>query len=491
MKTDFASIDALSRQLDLSADKRKQLLAQVQEYTEQYLTHQEESPVYQVTEGRAAGLLEQPIEEDGSSFSALLQQLEAYVDQDGLNATSGRHLAYIPAGGLYTGAIGDFLAAATNRYAGVFFANPGAVRMENMLIRWMRDMVGFPEQTAGNLASGGSIASLTALVTARDAHRLRGRDFERTVVYLTEQTHHAIHKALRIAGLGEAIHRVIPMDEHFRMQPDALEKQLQADREQGLYPWLLVGSAGTTDAGAIDPLSTLGDVAKAYGLWFHVDGAYGGFFLLAPTGQERIQGVAKADSVVMDPHKGLFLPYGIGAVLVKDGDQLYRSHYYTANYMQDSLSADEEVSPSEVSPELTKHFRGLRMWLSLQLFGVRPFRAALEEKIQLARYFYDTLVQQPGYEVGLPPALSIVLFRYRPPEGWDADAFNQALIQRVQQGGAVFMSSTSIDGHFYLRAAILSFRTHKEEVDLALRTLDQEVHALLTKATDLATQKDA
>lgn len=479
MNSSLEALEKRSKELDLSASQRKHLLDRVAEYTEEYLDKQADLPAYQNKEARAAGITNEPLSEEGDDIQHLLHQLKTYVDEDGLNATSGKHLAYIPAGGLYSGAIGDFLAAVTNRYAGVFFANPGAVRIENMLIRWMRDMVDFPRSTAGNLASGGSIASLTALVTARDAHKLKGRDFDRTVVYLTAQTHHAIHKALRIAGLGEIIHRVIPMDKYFQMQTQELEKQIAHDKGNGLYPWLVVASAGTTDVGAIDPLATIGDLAKANGLWFHVDAAYGGFFLLSQTGKGRIQGVDKADSVVMDPHKGLFLPYGIGAVLVKDGDQLYRSHYYTADYMQDSLNANEEVSPSEVSPELTKHFRGLRMWLSLKLFGVKPFRAALEEKIQLANYFYDALKHKGGYELGPTPALSVVLFRYLPENGQDPDNFNKTLIQRIQEGGQVFMSSTRVDGSFFLRVAILSFRTHKKEIDLALDTLDSEVNSLL------------
>lgn len=477
MTKDLDTLSKKAKQLELSPESRGELMQQVQAYAGAYLDEQASLPMYQHTPNRAAGLLNHQIQENGASMEHLLSLLETYVDKDGLNATGGKHMAYIPAGGLFTGAIGDFLGAVTNRYAGVFFANPGAVRMENMLIRWMRDLVGFPETTAGHLASGGSIASLSAIVSARDAKGLRGRDFERTVVYLTDQTHHAIHKALRIAGLTEAIIREVPMDTEFRMQTTDLEYQIEADQKAGLLPWLIVGSAGTTDAGAIDPLIEIGGAAKKHDLWFHVDAAYGGFFLLSETGKARIQGVDLADSIVMDPHKGLFLPYGIGAVLVKEGDRLNKSHYYSANYMQDSVEANEEVSPSEVSPELTKHFRGLRMWLSLQYFGLEPFRAALEEKIQLAQYFYKALQSRPGFELGPEPALSVVLFRFMPNNA-EANTFNQRLIQKLQSGGQVFMSSTKVQEHFYLRVAILSFRTHKQEVDEALTALDQAVATL-------------
>ncbi len=477
MRKDLDTLSKIAKQLELSSERREEMMRQAQTYAGAYLDEQASFPMYQHTPNRAAGLLNYQIRENGATMEHLLSILDTYVDKDGLNATGGKHMAYIPAGGLFTGAVGDFLGAVTNRYAGVFFANPGAVRMENMLIRWMRDMVGFPETAGGHLASGGSIASLSAIVTARDTKGLKGRDFERTVVYLTDQTHHAIHKALRIAGLTEAIIREVPMDQEFRMQTVDLESQIEADQNRGLLPWLIVGSAGTTDAGAIDPLIEIGKVANKYHLWFHVDAAYGGFFLLSETGKASIQGVDQADSIVMDPHKGLFLPYGIGAVLVKEGDQLNRSHYYSANYMQDSVEANEEVSPSEVSPELTKHFRGLRMWLSLQYFGLEPFRAALEEKIQLARYFYKALETRPGFELGPEPALSVVLFRYVPKQA-DANTFNQNLIQSLQAGGQVFLSSTKVQEHFFLRVAILSFRTHKQEVDEALAALDEAIATL-------------
>jgi glutamate/tyrosine decarboxylase-like PLP-dependent enzyme len=179
----------------------------------------------------------------------------------------------------------------------------------------------------------------------------------------------------------------------------------------------------------------------------------------------------------MDPHKTLFLPYGSGAVLVRDRARLLESHHYAANYMQDALRARDELSPADLSPELTKHFRGLRLWMPLLLHGLAPFRAALEEKMLLARYFHERLSERPGFEVGPYPDLSVVIFRYRPASG-DADAFNQKLVEAIQRDGRVFLSSTILDGHFILRLAVVSFRVHLETIDLALEILDHEVRRL-------------
>ena len=346
-----------------------------------------------------------------------------------------------------------------------------------MLLRWMADLIGYPAQAAGNLTSGGSIANLIGIVTARDAQQLKAKDFERAVIYLSKQVHHSVAKAIRIAGLKECIVRHVPLDNHYRMRSKALEQQIVADKAAGLLPWLVIASAGTTDTGAVDPISTIGEIAHQQGLWYHIDGAYGAFFILCDEGQQILKGMDRSDSLVMDPHKGLFLPYGCGAVLVKDRQKLLDSHYYLANYMQDTVSANEELSPADLSPELTKHFRGLRVWLPLKLIGLAPFRACLAEKIELARYFYEKIQRIDGFEVGPFPDLSVVTYRYVPKRG-DANAFNQKLVQKMHEDGRVFISSTVLDGTFTLRAAVLAFRTHRDTIDLALDTLRQKAEQL-------------
>jgi len=178
-----------------------------------------------------------------------------------------------------------------------------------------------------------------------------------------------------------------------------LAREIEKDIAAGFKPFMIVASAGTTDTGVIDPLSAIADLAEAHQMWFHVDAAYGGFFLLADEVKENFSGIERADSVTIDPHKGLFLAYGTGAILIKNVEALQNTHYYLANYMQDVVKEVDEPSPADLSPELTKHFRGMRLWLPLQLFGLAPFKAALSEKIWLTRYFY-TEIQKRGFEVG-------------------------------------------------------------------------------------------
>jgi glutamate/tyrosine decarboxylase-like PLP-dependent enzyme len=258
--------------------------------------------------------------------------------------------------------------------------------------------------------------------------------------------------------------------------PD-LELLIQADQAAGLRPWLVVGSAGTTNSGAVDPLAAIAAVARRHGLWFHVDGAYGGLFSLCPEARPILQGIEQADSVTLDPHKTLFLPYGAGAVLVRDGAHLLNAFSASADYIENILDQPADLSPADMSPELTRHFRGLRLWLPLQLAGVAAFRAALSEKLLLARYFRRRLSEVPGFEVGPAPDLSVVVFRYR-PDSPDADAINAELQRRLQREGRAFLSTTRLSGRLTLRCAILSFRTHLSDVDETLGAIAEAASAI-------------
>ena len=454
-------------------------LSAIHEYTQAYLRETDIGKAWKGNHDSTKGLLDYKIQQEGRALDELLKLLRKHVDNSGINAASGGHLAYIPGGGVYPTAMGDFIAAVTNHYAGVFFGGPGAVRMENMLIRWLCDLMGYPQTALGNLTSGGSIANLIAITTARDAKEIKSTKVAQSVIYLTAQAHHSIQKAIRIAGLNECKLSYVPLDENFKMDVKQLEAAIVSDKERGLNPFLIVGSAGTTDTGAIDPMDAMADIATAHNLWFHVDAAYGGFFIMVDEIRAAYKGIERSDSLTIDPHKSLFLAYGTGAVLIKNVKALQDTHYYAAPYMQDTKDEVAEISPADLSPELTKHFRGMRMWLPLQLFGTKPFEAALEEKLMLCRYFHEA-VQKIGFEVGPYPDLSVAIYRYV-PEGTEANAFNEKLIKAVLADGRVFLSSTTIDGVFWIRLAVLSFRSHLKIIDTCLEVLEEKVKALMNE----------
>jgi len=471
-------LESESRKLDPEPMLRNHWRKSVSDYSDSFLDNIEQIKAYVVSEDRGRDIYNTPIGEP-KTIESLLDVLAYNVDRPGLNPASGGHLAYIPGGGLFPSALGDYLADVFNRYAGMFFGSPGAVRMENQLIHWLCSQMGYPDTASGNLSSGGSIANMTAICTARDAKNLQAANFSKVVIYSTAQVHHCVHKSINMVGLREAVKRKVPMDSDFRMDPIALKRQILSDIASGLKPFMVIASAGTTDVGAVDPLDAIADICAELDLWFHVDAAYGGFFIMTDEVKSLFKGIERSDSLVIDPHKGLFLPYGTGAVLVRNGQKLFESQHMMASYLQDAYFDVEEVSPADLSPELTKHFRGLRLWLPLQLYGVETFRAALSEKIWLTRYFYEEIQKIEGFEVGPYPQLSVMTYRYVPETG-DANAFNARLVEEVRNDGRVFLSSTMIEGVFYIRLAVLSFRTHLSTIQTCLQVL-QEKSALLAK----------
>ncbi|HSP07160.1 MAG TPA: aminotransferase class V-fold PLP-dependent enzyme, partial [Acidobacteriota bacterium] len=342
MRRRILELERVARQLEPSAGQRKSVRDRVIRYTEKFLNEIEVRKAYQVSDSNGAGLLKSPVSERPLPADQVLALVRDHVDYPGLNPASGGHLGYIPGGGIYYASLGDYLADVTNRFSGVFYASPGAVRVENLLLRWLAGIVGYPKAAGGNLTTGGSLANLIGIVTARDAMNVRSRDVEKSVIYLSAQAHHSVDKDIRIAGLKEAVIRRIPLDEGYRIIPSELETRIAQDINEGLRPFLVIASAGTTDVGAIDPLRDIGRIARRHRLWYHVDAAYGGFFVLTREGKMKLRGMEMSDSIVIDPHKGLFLPYGLGVALVRDRSKLHASHYYVANYMQDALSANEE-----------------------------------------------------------------------------------------------------------------------------------------------------
>jgi len=335
-------------------------------------------------------------------------------------------------------------------------------------LEWFAQWMGYPESSRGILSSGGSLANFSGVVTARK--HILGDDLSRGTIYASNQTHHCVMKVAGLAGIAERNIRLLEVDKSFRAIPDEFEKAIKEDLKKGMRPFLIVGNAGTTNTGAVDPLPELAEIAKRYGLWFHIDAAYGGFFNLCDEGKRKLKGIESSDSLVLDPHKGLFVPYGTGSLLVKQGELLRRAHMLTADYLQDYPTPEGEIDASQYSPELTRSFRGLRVWLPLKLFGVRAFRENLAEKLNLTQGMYQRFLEEPRFECLSVPELSVIAFRYRPRTG-DVDAFNRKLLEKIVKSKKLFLSSTTLKRQFVIRVCILSFRTHQAEVEEAFEII--------------------
>ena len=412
----------------------------------------------------------QPAPEAGQPLAGVME-LVAAATAKGHDTTGDGWLAYVPGGGLFTAALADFIARTTNRFVGVWEPAPVLAQIEATAVRWLCDLFDYPQEARGVLTTGGSLATFSAVVTAR--HALFDEDFAAATVYVTSETHGAAAKAAALAGFPRRNFRVVPTTPRLTMDPTELRPLIEKDERSGLKPCLVVATAGTVNTGAVDDMAALANVAHAAGTWLHVDGAYGGFFQLTERGRERLAGIELADSLVLDPHKGMFLPYGTGALLVRDGRRLREAHEIHGAYLQDLAPEGDIPNFADYSPELSRDARGLRVWMPIMLHGVGAFREALDEKLDLARYLYDELRALPQLEVPWQPELSIVGFRCSERYWAEPDAATATLLERINASGRVFLSSTIVDGRMTIRVCILSVHTHRDRIDELLALIER------------------
>ena len=417
--------------------------------------------------------LKEPLPEAGGDFEQLLDTVFRDLAPLSLNPASPGFMGYVPGGGIFHAALADLISNTLNRYTGVAGVAPALNQLEANVVRWLCQIMGYPEQARGFLTSGGSLANWSGLVTAR--HAKLGEDFSRGMIYTSDQVHHCVTKAARLAGFPAANVRVLPADGNYRLDPALVRDAIRTDRARGMQPAILVASAGTTNSGAVDPLPELAVLAREENLWLHVDAAYGGFFRLTERGKQALAGIELADSLVLDPHKTLFLPYGTGALLVRDSSALKAVHSSSADYMP-AMQEDEDLMDfCELSPELTRPFRGLRIWLPFKMHGVGVFRRYLDEKLDLARWIEAQIRNIPQLELVAPATLSILAFAVR-DEGQslaERNSATRALMQRINQKQRVNLTGTLLRDVYVIRIAISAFRLHQERMDMLLEDLQE------------------
>lgn len=402
--------------------------------------------------------------ETGSPLAPLL---DAYFGEwlpHTLTTNGPGYMAYVPGGGIFPAAIADFVSDTTNRFTGAWFASPPLVQLEANVLDWLRAWMGFPPETRGVFTTGGSTATFNGIVCARE--KLLGPDIRRGVLYTSTQAHHSVKKSARLAGIADDRIRALPVDERFRMRIDALESAIAEDRRAGLVPFLVVSAAGTTNTGAVDPLDTVADVCARERMWHHVDGAYGAFFHACEELRPLLAGLSRADSLTLDPHKGLFLPYGTGALLVRDGAALRAVHAASADYLPGGTPPDM-YDPSEHGPDLSRGFPGLRVWLTVKIFGAARLRAAIAEKRILAVEAAARIARIPGVVMVALPQLSLFAFHVTWPGASreDENTATRAVLERVGARGRVLLSGCNVAGRELARVCVLSFRTRSANID--------------------------
>ena len=451
--------------LEPDAERRSQIAQAVLSYLEDWFEGAEEmDAVGTPLDADTLAGFRIPPSEEGRSLEDLLAVID-HAGQDGVYHPSGGHLSYIPNSGQYTAAIAEMLAAGLNRYTGVAGAAPGFSAIEHGVVDWMCSIFSMGPNASGLLLSGGSLANFTGIVTARNA-RL-GDEFTEGVIYVTPHTHHSAAKAARLAGFRNDQVETVAIDADLRMSVEALEGQIAADRAAGRDPFLVVASAGTTDTGTVDPLDEIASLADRERLWLHVDAAYGGFYQLTERGKVILAGIDQADSIALDPHKGLSVPFGVGALVVRDEGALVDAHLGRGAYLLDEDSYNGIRDIASLGPELSRPFRGLQVWLPLHLHGVAAFRDALDTTLDLAEHAYERLGGIEGIETPWRPDLSIVAFRCA-----DDDVGRNALAA-VNADRKVHLSPTTIDGRFVLRFAIVNRRTSVDHIDHAIDIIEK------------------
>ena len=409
--------------------------------------------------------LREPAPDGGTALEPLLDSLFRDLIPRSFTAPGPGYLAYIPGGGLYPAALADFITNTVNRYTGVWQAAPALVQLEANALDWLREWMEFPPDARGLFTSGGSMATFNAIVCARE--RYLGAEIRRGVLYTSDQAHHSVLKSAKLAGVMPDRVRAIASDAAFRLRVDLLREAIAADRRAGLTPFAVVSSAGTTNTGAVDPLEAIADVCAAESLWHHVDGAYGAFFYLIEELRGTLRGLPRADSLTLDPHKGMFLPYGTGALLVRDGAALRAAHEATAPYLPAMPHPEDFYDPSQHGPELSRGFPGLRVWLCVKLFGSAAFRAAIAEKRALTLDAARRVGELPGIVIDAPPELSLFAFHVT-GDGWsraDEDAATRALMDKTTARGRVMVTGCAAHGRYLGRVCVLSFRTHHAQID--------------------------
>lgn len=405
----------------------------------------------------------EPAPANAVSANEIFARLDRDVLSNMMHVCHPRFFAFVPGPSNFVGVMADALASGFNVFNGSWLGGSGAAALELGVIDWFRQWCGFPEEAGGLFVSGGSMANLTALAAARHT-KLDDRTVG-AIIYYSDQTHSSVERALRVIGfLPEQIRR-IPSDREFRLPVDLLRRQVAEDRAASLRPFAVIANAGTTNTGAIDPLSEISGFCCTEDLWMHIDGAYGAAAVISNRGRAALSGIELADSLSFDPHKWLFQPFECGCVLLRDAAALKATYRIMPEYLADVHRNAAEVNPGDYGIQLTRGFRALKVWMSIQYFGLDAFRAAVERGFELAEFAEAKLRGMPRWEIVTPAQMGIVTFRRR-----DADeSFYPKLHEAMLHDGFALTSSTILDGRTVLRLCTINPRATESEIE---RTLD-------------------
>jgi aromatic-L-amino-acid decarboxylase len=466
--------DAPNRSLDLDPDLAKRLGHDLIDAIVEYRARLSDVPALHRA-GRPAlePSLGGPLPTAGRDPAAVIRQVLDDVLPFMGRADHPRYFAFVPGPSNIVGALADVICSGFNVFAGTWLEGSGPAMIEATTIKWLAQLAGMPSSAGGIFVSGGSIANLTGLHAAREA-RVPSSDRRRATVYFSDQTHSSIDRALRMLGFDVDQLHCVPSNSKFELDVAALTAAIAADRAAGRVPFCVISNAGTTNTGAVDPLERVADVCDAEGLWHHVDGALGAGAIFSARGRRLLAGLGRADSFSVDPHKWIFQPYACGCVVVRDQTLLHEAFSNVPEYLKDARTASGEINYWELGPELTRPFRALKLWMSLQVFGADAFGAAVDRGFELAEFAEREVRRLPGWQVCSPASMGVVTFRFQ-AQGMDvsaADELNRRIAVTLTEDGFAAVLTTKLAGRIVVRMCTLNPRTTDADIRETVARLD-------------------
>ncbi|MEM8846102.1 MAG: aminotransferase class V-fold PLP-dependent enzyme [Bacteroidota bacterium] len=454
--------------LELSKEEMREFgYATVDAILEHYYTLNDKLPVSTGSREEMDSIFLEEAPEKGSDPKTVLDFVLQNVMSNSTLLSHPKSYSFVPGPSNYVSVMADALATGYNIFSGGWATSPAAAELEIISIQWLLKIFEFPRKNGGGIfTSGGSMANLTALATARNIKC--GKDFSKAVIYLSDQAHSSNIKAIRVLGFREEQVRIIPTDIEFNFSLNKLKNCIAKDRLQGYQPFCLLASAGTTNTGTVDPLPALAKICKKEGLWFHIDGAYGAAAILSPKGKKALKGIEKADSLTIDPHKWLFQPYEMGCLLVRNHRHLSHTFTEKPEYLRDIEGNTSEINFYDLGIQLTRRFRALKFYMSIKTFGLDAFRKAVDYNIWLADQVEELLRGSSQWEVVHPATLAIINFRYNPIEkeftANELDSINQFISEKVVESRHALLVTTLLNKQVVLRMCLINPRTTFDDV---------------------------
>ncbi|APQ19256.1 pyridoxal phosphate-dependent decarboxylase family protein [Maribacter hydrothermalis] len=450
---------------------------------EHFETLNNKPPVALATRKEMDELLQEPVPEEGKDANEVLSFVVEQVLKQNNILSHPKAYAFVPGPSNYISVMADTLATGFNIFSGGWSMSPAASELELVTINWLLKLYGFPVKKGGGIfTSGGSMANLTALVTAR---RFKcGDDFSKAIIYLSDQAHSSNIKAIRICGFRKEQIRIIPTDMDFKLSLNKLKNAIAKDRLEGNKPFCMIASAGTTNTGTVDPLNDMAEICKNEDLWFHVDGAYGAAAILSKKGKLFLKGIERADSLTIDPHKWLYQPYEIGCLLVKNHSWLSATFQEKPEYLRDIEGNPSEINFYDFGMQLTRRFRALKFYMSVKTYGLGSFRKAIEYNLDLAEKTEGILRKSPYWEVISPATLAIINFRFNPIipslSEKQLDFINQGIVKKITKARKAILATTVLQEKVVLRMCLINPRTTLEDIEDTLKDCQDYAEDIIT-----------